>query len=545
MNRLAYALAALLLFSAPDFTVAQTRKSVQKKSSVTQKAQSTRKPQKAQSTKKPQKTQKTQKTSKPQTPQPTVKGLQGQRQKLQQQIKEQERRLQANRRNVKERLQNLMVLNTEIEDKQRLIDTIRHDLTQLDANIHLLDGQLHTLQTELEERKQRYVKSMRYMHRNRSIQNQLMFVFSAHNFSQMYRRMRFMREYAAYQQAQGEAVMSMQEQVEEALGELTDAKKQKNTLLTKGEQERRNLEGKQNEQQQVVNTLQKEQKTIEAVIAEQRKRDAALNAQIDKLIAEEVARAKARAAAEAKRKAAEAAAKKRAEELARKKAAAEAAARENARRIAEAKAREEKAKAAARAAAQKSAQEKAAAERAAREAENARREAERKAQAEAESHKKEMAEAKRKAKAEEDAFTVSTEDRRLSGNFESNRGRLPMPITGPYKIVSRFGQYNVSGLKGVRLDNKGINIKGQAGARARSIFDGEVCYVFNLGSSMGVMVRHGSYISVYTNLSSVSVSRGQHVTARQVLGTVGAENILQFQLRKEIAKLNPESWLGR
>lgn len=519
---------------------AATTKKSTAKSAATTKQQATKKTT-AKKTTKPAATTKKGTTQ----PAPTVKGLQGQRQKLQQQIKEQERRLQANRRNVKERLHNLMVLNTEIEDKQRLIDTIRHDLTKLDANIHLLDGQLHTLQAELEQRKQRYVKSMRYMHRNRSVENKLMFVFSAKNFTQMYRRMRFMREYASYQQAQGEAVISMQKQVEEALNELTDAKKQKNTLLNKGEEERRNLEGKQTEQQQVVNTLQKEQKTIEAVIADQRKRDAELNAQIDKLIAEEVARAKARAAAEAKRKAAEAAAKKRAEELARKKAAAEAAARENARRIAEAKAREEKAKAAARAAAQKSAQEKAAAERAAREAEKARQDAERRAKAEAESHKKVVAEATRKAKVEEESFTVSTEDRRLSGNFESNRGRLPMPITGPYKIVSHFGQYNVAGLKGVRLDNKGINIKGQAGARARSIFDGEVCYVFNLGGAMGVMVRHGSYISVYTNLSSVSVSRGQRVSARQVLGTVGSENILQFQLRKEIAKLNPESWLGR
>ena len=120
-----------------------------------------------------------------------------------------------------------------------------------------------------------------------------------------------------------------------------------------------------------------------------------------------------------------------------------------------------------------------------------------------------------------------------------------MPITGPYRIVSHFGQYNVEGLHNVRLDNKGINIKGQSGAQARSIFDGEVCYVFTLGGSMGVMVRHGSYISIYCNLSSVSVSRGQHVSTRQVLGTVGAEHILQFQLRKEINKLNPEVWLGR
>lgn len=555
MNRLTIFLLALSLTIS---VVAQNKKTVQQqkprtavkktttqktatKTQTTKKTQTAKKPQTT--TKKGKTTKKAQTANKPESP--SIKGLQGERQKLQQQIKQQEKRLQANRNNVKQRLQNLMVINTEIEDKQRLIDTIRNDLTRLDANIHLLDGQLHTLQSELEVRKQRFVKSMRYMHRNRSIQNQLMFVFSAHNFTQMYRRMRFMREYAAYQQAQGEAVKSMHQQVEEALGELTDAKKQKNTLLNKGEQERRNLEGKQTEQQQVVNTLQKEQKTIEGIIADQRKRDAALNAQIDKLIAEEVARAKARAAAEAKRKAEEAAAKKRAEELARKKAAAEAAARENARRIAEAKAREEKAKAAARAAAQKSAQEKAAAERAAREAEKARREAERKAQAEAETHKKEMAEAKRKAKAEEESFTVSTEDRRLSGNFEGNKGRLPMPITGPYKIVTHFGQYNVAGLKGVRLDSKGINIKGQAGARARSIFDGVVCYVFSLGGSMGVMVRHGSYISVYTNLSSVSVSRGQHVTTRQVLGTVGSENVLQFQLRKEIAKLNPESWLGR
>jgi septal ring factor EnvC (AmiA/AmiB activator) len=145
----------------------------------------------------------------------------------------------------------------------------------------------------------------------------------------------------------------------------------------------------------------------------------------------------------------------------------------------------------------------------------------------------------------EETVFVTSEDQRISGSFENNRGRLPMPITGPYSIVSHFGQYNVEGLKGVTLDNKGINIKGQTGARARSIFDGEVSAVFGIGGTMGVMVRHGSYISVYCNLSSVSVRKGQKVSTRQVLGTVGAENILQFQLRRQVAKLNPEAWLGR
>ena len=298
------------------------------------------------------------------------------------------------------------------------------------------------------------------------------------------------------------------------------------------------------EQQQVVNTLQKQQKTIQTIIADQRKKDAALNAQIDKLIAEEVAKAKARAEAEARRKAAAAAAaaKRRAEELARKKAAAEAAARENARRVAEAKAREERLKAEARAAERKSAEEKARAEQAAREAEADRVAAERKAKVEEMRHENEVARAKKEAK---EAVAFDSQDRKLSGSFERNRGRLPMPITGSYRIVSHFGQYNVEGLKNVKLDNKGINILGSPGASARSIFDGEVSAVFGFGGTMVVMVRHGSYISVYCNLRSVSVHRGQHVSARQALGVVGEDNILQFQLRRGTAKLNPESWLGR
>ncbi|MBO6017774.1 MAG: peptidoglycan DD-metalloendopeptidase family protein [Prevotella sp.] len=534
---LAVSLCLLAFLNVP----AQTRKTVQKstRTSSTQKAKTTSK---TQTTRKSQTTKKTKK-SKTATPQPTVKGLQSQRQKIQQQIKEQERRLQNNKRDVKKRLENLLILNSEIADKRKAIDTIRRDITTLDGNIIVLDNQLKTLEKELDDRKQKFQNSLRYMHRNRSIQNRLMFVFSAKNFTQMYRRMRFMREYAGYQRVQGEAVKVMKQEVSEAKQELANTKRQKNDLLYRGVQEQKSLEGKQEEQKQVVSTLQKQQKTIEGIISEQRKKDQALNAQIDRLIAEEVARAKARAEAEARRKAAEEAAKKRAAELARKKAAAEAARRENERRIAEAKAREERAKAEARAAARKSAEEKAAAEREAREAETARREAERQAAADAKVREKEIAEVKQEPKQE--SYFVSTEDQRISGSFESNKGRLPMPITGPYRIVSHFGQYNVEGLKNVTLDNKGINIKGQPGAQARSIFDGEVSAVFGIGGIMGVMIRHGSYISVYCNLSSVSVRKGQKVSTRQALGTIGSENILQFQLRKQVAKLNPESWLGR
>lgn len=454
-------------------------------------------------TKKKGKTSKTAKSGKSGKAKPaTVQDLEKQRKQIQQQIKEQERRLVNTRQDVKKRLQNLMMLNTEIAGKRRTIDTIRHDISDLEEEIEMLSLQLEELQKELEDCKEKYVRSLRYMHRNRSVQSHMMFIFSADNLTQMYRRLRFMREYAAYQHVQGDEVKAQQEAVNMKFQEIALAREKKTQLLAKGERERIALEGKQTEQQNVVKTLQKEQKTIQNIIAQQKKKDAALNAQIDRLIAEEVARQKARAEAEARRR-------------------AEAAARE--RELAEARAREEKARAEAKTAKDKKSREEA--ERRVREAEEKRVAAQR--------------------KAESMPMIAPSEDTRISGNFESNRGRLPMPITGAYRIVSHFGQYNVEGLHNVTLDNKGINIKGENGAQARSIFDGEVSGIFSFGGTMVVMVRHGSYISVYCNLHSVNVHRGQRVSTRQLLGSVGADNILQFQLRKETTKLNPESWLGR
>ena len=485
MKRIAIILLFLMAFAlAPQ--AQQRRKPAAKKTVVTKKTNKTSK------TAKRGKTKKT----------TTVQDLEKQRKQIQQQIKEQERRLANTRQDVKKRLQNLMMLNTEIAGKRRTIDTIRHDISNLEDEIETLSLQLEKLQKELEDCKEKYVKSMRYMHRNRSAQSQMMFIFSADNLTQMYRRLRFMREYAAYQHVQGDEVKAQQEAVNVKFQEIALAREKKTQLLAKGERERVALEGKQTEQQNVVKTLQKEQKTIQNIIAQQRKKDAALNAQIDRLIAEEVARQKARAEAEARRR-------------------AEAAARE--RELAEARAREEKARAEAKTAKDKKSREEA--ERRVREAEEKRIAAQR--------------------KAESMPMIAPSEDTRISGNFESNRGRLPMPITGAYRIVSHFGQYNVEGLRNVTLDNKGINIKGGNGAQARSIFDGEVSGVFSFGGTMVVMVRHGSYISVYCNLVSVNVHRGQRVSTRQALGRVGADNILQFQLRKETTKLNPESWLGR
>ena len=529
-----------------------------------------------------------------------IKGLQQQNQKLQQEISAHEEEMKVKQKDVDDRLQKIVRLDTEIGHQQKTIDTIATDIKGLDTNIGILKGQLASLEAQLSERRARFIRSMRYMARHRSIQDKLMFVFSAKNLTQMYRRLRFVREYAAYQRAQGEQLKVKQLQVDEKHTQLKNVRVNKSNLLYKDRQVHAQMERKRVEQQAVVTSLQNDQKVLQGVIAQRRQQQQALNAQIDRLIQIEIQKARERAIAEAKAQAAAraAAAKKRAEELARKKAAAEAAARENARRIAEAKEREAKAKAAARAAAEaaekarqeaaaraaaaraaaekarqealqkeraaarerairkveeqeaaaKAAQEKAearaAAEQAradqmAREAEANRVAAERKADADRARAARE-AEAARAAAAENNDM-LSSADRAITGNFANNRGRLPMPLSG--QIVSHFGQYNVAGMSNIRLNNDGINIKGAPGSAVRSVFMGEVSGVFMAGGMSVVMIRHGIYITVYANLGSVGVSKGQKVGTGQTIGTVGRTGILQFQLRKETAKLNPEQWL--
>lgn len=489
----------------------------------------------------------------------SIKKLQSQRNAIQKKIKQQELALKANKEDVAKRLKDLLLINGEIDENQQHIEGIQKDIHHIEGNIDILKTQLSTLTEQLKDRQAKYIRSMRYMASNRTMQDKLMFIFSAKNFYQMYRRLRFVKEYAQYQKAQGEAVKAKQIQIDAKHHQLQQVRGQKNNLLYKGQQERTKLEANKGQQQNIVAGLQQQQKTIQAVIDDQRKKDAALNAQIDRMVEIEIVKARARAAAEAKRKAELAAAekKRREAEIARKKAAAEAAARENARRIEEARQREMAAKEAARkaAAAEQAARQaqreqaakdaataKAVAEQRAKEAEVARQAAERKEKVDAERAKVEITKVEEQ---QENMQKFSTVDRMMNNGFESNRGRLPMPITGSYKIVSHFGQYNVEGLKGVTLDNKGINIMGQNGCQARAVYDGEVSAVLSYGGSTVVMLRHGAYISVYANLKSASVSRGQKVSTRQILGVVGIDNILQFQLRKERTKLNPEAWLGR
>lgn len=137
----------------------------------------------------------------------------------------------------------------------------------------------------------------------------------------------------------------------------------------------------------------------------------------------------------------------------------------------------------------------------------------------------------------------------MSGSFERNRKKMPVPITGPYLLVEKYGMKNaVEGKGNVPINTGGVTFEGSAGAKARCIFDGKVTAVYASDGYSFVLVRHGEYISVYCNLGNIRVKSGDKLKAGDIIGDIvpdakGGNPRMLFQLRKEKKTLNPADWL--
>lgn len=135
----------------------------------------------------------------------------------------------------------------------------------------------------------------------------------------------------------------------------------------------------------------------------------------------------------------------------------------------------------------------------------------------------------------------------LSASFAGNIGRLPWPVERGY-ISQSFGLHSHPDLPGITLINNGVDISTGEGNSAKAVFKGTVSAIISIpGQEKAVLVNHGEYYTVYSRLSSVSVTKGQEISAGQVLGTVWTDDegktILQFQVWKGQVKQNPASWL--
>jgi len=148
-------------------------------------------------------------------------------------------------------------------------------------------------------------------------------------------------------------------------------------------------------------------------------------------------------------------------------------------------------------------------------------------------------------------FALTPEQKLIGNNFEQNKQRIPWPVERGV-VVERFGVHQHPVLTNIQVRNNGVNIATEIGAKARSVFNGEVSKVFGIsGGNTAVIIRHGVFLTVYSNLKEVLVKAGDKVTTKQIIGTVFTDfdddnkTILKFQIWKENQKLNPEDWIVR
>lgn len=414
-----------------------------------------------------------------------IKTLKNQRTKIEQDIKQFQNRLNQNRQQTVKKEQTADFLENQLQNRLQYIHRLEVEMDTLQCHVDRLEEEVQELDSQVTLRKQKYIHSMRAARQSQVARNPMLFIFSAESFPKMVRRMRYAREQASLQKNLGIQLMEKQNQARNKQDQLLAAKQEMSGVVQEVIRQRHQLASRHSVVKAGVAQLRRQQKEIEQQMREQQQKLTALNKKIDELVAYEIEQARKRAEAEARRK----------------------------------------------------------------------READLAAQRTRNKTKTTKNQKSDKGSKSSTATTSSTssskwltaEDRQLNGSLEQNKGRLPVPITGPYRVARRFGLNQVA--KGIMLDNKGINYMGQGDARARAIFDGVVSAVFQLGDLKNVLIRHGSYISVYCNLSSTIVSRGQKVRARDLIGTVAEDeqgnHILHFQLRKETAKLNPEGWIGR
>ncbi|MDR1403107.1 MAG: peptidoglycan DD-metalloendopeptidase family protein [Tannerellaceae bacterium] len=377
-------------------------------------------------------------------------------------------------------LTRLNLLSQQILQRKKVISLLNQEIASIDKDIVELRDELISLQGKLGNKRINYGKSIQNIQRRNVSQDKLLFILSADNFSQSLRRMRYLREYANWQKQQAGEIIEKQREMGEKREALGKTREEKQDLLKNREEENLNLQTEEATQRKEVEELNKRQKQLQADLKKKQRQADALSRQIEKQIAEEIARAEAEA-------------------------------------------------------------------RAAREREQSERE-------------RALATGKKTPDQTEDirqaatrgGYAMTKEERKLSDDFAKNKGRLPYPVSGQYSVVSAFGVQKHPELKYVETENNGIDIQTTAGSEARSVFNGVVTVVFTVaGYNNSIIVRHGNYLTVYSNLIEVYVKKDEKVTINQPLGKIytdvenGNTTILHFELRKERDKQNPSSWLSK
>ncbi len=186
----------------------------------------------------------------------------------------------------------LLILNKKIQAREELINNISSEITFLDGKISNYLAKIDILENDLKRLRASYSQMLVFAYKTRSSYDKLIFVLSADNFNNAYRRLRYLQYYSQYRQKQMQLIVTTRTELKEILVQLKEKKQQKEQLLTENEQEKENLSQDKEEQSHVLSGLKKKEKELLKKLDEQKKADKKLQETIRALIADEIRKAR-------------------------------------------------------------------------------------------------------------------------------------------------------------------------------------------------------------------------------------------------------------
>lgn len=388
-------------------------------------------------------------------------------------------------------LSELQIINNQVRFREELVRNFDLQVRGADLTIKQKREQIRELNDKIDRLKEQYKKLLIYAYKHRSKYNKLMFIFSSDSYYEAIKRNKYLGRLAEIQKKQFLIIQQHKGLINREIGKVEVEKETKMLVLNEKQKERAAILADKRKQEQVYGKFkQEESKLLAEMLADQRKKES-ISRQIDAAIKREIAAAEAR---------------QRKEEAARAEKAAKAAKEAEERRKANELANKPTEKA--------------------------------------------------KPTPEKPVVVLTeTKEAELAGkSFEANRGKLPWPVAKG-TITENYGKNPHPTFENVFTNNNGIDISAVKNASVRAVFEGEVTSVLNIpGAGKVVIIKHGNYRTVYTNLQSTTVSIGDKVTTKEVIGSLLSKDnsslsVLHFEVHQvyggNVQSLNPVIWITR
>jgi len=380
--------------------------------------------------------------------------LEQDKKKIEEEIQYTNQLLDQTRKNRENSLNEVVILNKKISQREQLISTINKEVQSVEYQMMLAQDSVMLLEKDLQALKDEYAKMIYYSFKNKNLYDRLVFIFSSEDFNQAYQRLKYFEFYNEYRRKQALLIQLKQKRLEIKMEELATIRNQKNELITGEERQKQQLALEREEKNKTVKSLSRKEKDLQKTLKEKEAAAKKLQQAIQEIIAEEIRLANERASKTGG------------------------------------------------------------------------------------------------VSLKTGEFALTPEEKIISDNFLSNRGKLPWPVEKGI-ISSTFGEHPHPVLKNVKTRNNGIDLMTDSGSEARAIFSGVVTRVMNVPNNNNVIIiRHGEFLTVYSNLDQVYVKIGEKVTTKQKIGTVytsksDSKTELHFEVWQSKTLLNPEEWLAR